>query len=353
MRFWKKGRRGIYVYYYLWQIVAYVAARKLHKQFRFDVVHHVTFVKYAMPSFMVLLPVPFVWGPLGGGETVPRGFWRSFSFRGKVFEIFRTLARRLGEFDPFVRLTARRAALALCTTTETANRLERIGCRRVAVWSEAGLPPEDISQLHALPSKNHKPFRVVSSGNLLHWKGTQLGLQAFAALHETIPNSEYWIIGDGPERRRLQKLAEKLTVADSVAFWGDLPRQEVLEKLAACDVLMHPSIHDSGGWVCLEAMAAGRPVVCLDLGGPAFQVNDNTGIRVPACSPMQAVEDLAAALTLLARDPALCSKMGLAGQFRVSQHFNWQIKGTNMGKAYAAVINGDGSDIVSRLSLDA
>ena len=272
---------------------------------------------------MALLPVPFVWGPVGGGETLPRGFWSSFSFRGKVFEIFRALARCLGEFDPFVRLTARRAALALCMTAETAARLERIGCRRVAVWPEAGLPPEDISQLGALPSKNnHKPFRILSSGNLLHWKGTQLGLQAFAALHEAIPNTQYWIIGDGPERRRLQKLVEKLMVADSVTFWGALPRQEGFEKLAACDVLMHPSIHDSAGWVCLEAMAAGRPVVCLDLGGPAFQVSDNTGIRIPARSPVQAVEDIAAALKLLARDPALCSRMGLAGQVRVSEHFN-------------------------------
>ena len=81
-----------------------VAARKLHQQVRFDVVHHVTFVKYTMPSFMALLPVPFVWGPVGGGETTPSGFWWSFSLRGKVFEIFRVLARRLGEFDPFVRL---------------------------------------------------------------------------------------------------------------------------------------------------------------------------------------------------------------------------------------------------------
>ena len=99
VRFWKKGRRGIYVYYYLWQVAAYFTAKKLHQQVRFDVVHHITFVKYTMPSFMALLPVPFVWGPVGGGETTPSGFWWSFSLRGKLFEIFRTLARLTGELE--------------------------------------------------------------------------------------------------------------------------------------------------------------------------------------------------------------------------------------------------------------
>src|SRR2546430_4418443 len=42
----------------------------------------------------------------------------------------------------------------------------------------------------------------------------------------------------------------------------------------------HPSLHDSGGWVCLEAMAAGRPVICLDLGGPGYQVTEESGIKI-------------------------------------------------------------------------
>jgi hypothetical protein len=58
---------------------------------------------------------------------------------------------------------------------------------------------------------------------------------------------------------------------------------------------------------------------------------------------MQAVEDLAAALTLLARDPALRSRMGAAGQLRVANQFNWQIKGAQMGKAYFTVRSDGGA----------
>ena len=71
LRFWKKGSRGIRLYYYLWQFGAYLRARKLHRNIGFDVAHHVTFVKYWMPSLLSLLPIPLVWGPVGGGNQCP------------------------------------------------------------------------------------------------------------------------------------------------------------------------------------------------------------------------------------------------------------------------------------------
>jgi glycosyltransferase involved in cell wall biosynthesis len=326
-RFWKKGRRGIHLYYYLWQLTAYLKARKLHQQVAFDQVHHVTFCNYWMPSFMALLPVPFQWGPVGGGEAPPLSFWSCYSTRGKVFEFLRIAAQRLGEMDPFLRATARRAAVALATTDRTAERLKILGCREVLVYSEAGLPQEEIERLAAIPIRTGELFRLVSLGDLLHLKGFELGLRAFAQFQKQFPQSEYWLMGEGPERQRLRKIARKLGVEKSVKFWGRIPRAEVLQKLELCDVLVHPSLHDSGGWVCLEAMAAGRPVICLDIGGPGLQVTAETGVKVKAISPKQAIDEMAAAMAQLAQNPELKNRMGEAGRARVSEIFAWEKKG--------------------------
>jgi glycosyltransferase involved in cell wall biosynthesis len=336
-RFWKKERRGIHLYYYLWQLGVYFVARKLHREVGFNLVHHVTFVNYWMPSFLALLPVPFVWGPVGGGESAPRSFWRSFSLRGKAYELLRGLARFLGEFDPFVRRAARRAAVGIATTEETAARLRGLGCRKVMVLSQVALPRDEIARLGAFTVGQSNPFRLVSIGSLLHLKGFELGLRAFARFQARFPATEYWIIGDGPERKRLEKLAHNLGLAGKVTFWGTIPRSEVLEKLADCDVLVHPSLHDSGGWVCLEAMAAGRPVVCLDLGGPALQATEDTGLKVPATLPEQVVSELAAAMTRLARDPDLRIRLGIAARSRAQEHFDWDTKGLFMAKLYQSL----------------
>ena len=82
-------------------------------------------------------------------------------------------------------------------------------------------------------------------------------------------------------------------------------------------------------------MAAGRPVVCLDLGGPAVQVNEQTGIKVMAKSPEQAVVDIAAALVRLGRDPELRVQLSLAGRQRVKEVFSWNRKGEWMNEVYA------------------
>ncbi len=159
-------------------------------------------------------------------------------------------------------------------------------------------------------------------------------MRAFADFHRQSAGSEYWIIGDGPERKRLEQLARQLGVAEAVKFWGWLPRSEALERLAGCDVLIHPSLHESGGCVCLEAMGAGRPVVCLDLGGSALQVTQETGIKLPASTPGRAVADLAAAMARLAGDAILRARMGSASRRRVEEHFGWCEKGQLLATIY-------------------
>lgn len=336
---WKRGTRGVHLYYYLWQIVAYVVAKRLHRQVAFDVVHHLTFGTYWMPSLLALLPAPFVWGPVGGAECAPAAFSRTFRARGKCHEMLRHVARRLGECDPLVRLGLRRAALVLAKARETAHRLRSMGAQQVQLCSEVGLTAEELSTLNALPLRQQPPFRLVSLGRLLHWKGVHLGLMAFARLQQQFPASEYWVMGDGVERRNLERLVQRLGVADKVRFWGNLPRHEVLAKLAECDVLVHPSLHDSGGWVAPEAMAAGRPVICLDLGGPALQVTEETGCTVPAQHPEQVVRDIAQAMLRLALSVPLRMRMGAMARHRVAQLYAWPTKGPVLARLYEEVVD--------------
>ena len=337
-RFWKKGQRGVHLYYYLWQIGAYFVGRHLHREVSFDLVHHVTFVKYWIPSFLSFLPVPFIWGPVGGGESAPGTFFWTFSCQGRAYEFLRSLARWLGEHDPFVRLTAKRARLILATTPETQTRIAMLGGRRIEVLSEVGLPEDEFVALGAIPIRYENPFRVASIGRLLHLKGFHLGLIAFANFHRHFPASEYWLFGDGPERRNLELLVRRLSIFEAVKFWGQLPRGEVLEKLADCDVLVHPSLHDSGGWVCVEAMAAGRPVICLDLGGPGVQVSEEAGFKVFANTPEQAIRDMAWSMARLAESFELRLSMGMAGRRRVEEQFTSNKKGEWLGVAYQKLL---------------
>jgi glycosyltransferase involved in cell wall biosynthesis len=325
--FWKKGQRGFHLYYQLWQAGALGVAKRLHREIGFDLAHHVTLGAFWKPSFLALLGVPFIWGPVGGGESTPRTMRSGFHGAARFQEWLREAAQTLGSLDPFVRMTARRAQLVLATTGESAERVRRLGSRNITVLSHVGLPAGEIRRLSHVPVREGRPFRALTIGRLLHWKGHEMAVRAFAQLRREVPDAEYWIVGSGPEKRRLTALVSDLGLADCVTFRGELPRGETLDCLASCDALLHPSLHDSGAWVVAEAMAAARPVVCLDCGGPALLVTGDTGFKVPPDSPAQAIRDLAAALGWLALDAKRRCRMGLAARLRVERYMNWDRKG--------------------------
>lgn len=335
---WKQGNSiAFLIHYYFWQIQAYFVARQLHDEIGFEISHHVTFVKYSVPSFLALLPIPFIFGPVGGAESAPTAFAENFRWRGKIHEFLRGLSQWFGEKDPLTQMTVRRSVLSWATTPETAERLVKMGASRVEVLSQVSLLPEEVTRMGQFPLSDCAPLRFISIGRLLHWKGFDLGLRAFAQA-ELPKDAQYWLIGSGSEHDYLQQLVVDLGIADRVKFLAEMPRQELFLNLGTCTALVHPSLHESGGFVCLEAMAAGRPVICLDLGGPAVQVTEETGFKIPAVSPEQAITGLAKAMIVLANDPELRSTMGRAGQIRVKEFYNWESRGHQISQLYADAV---------------
>lgn len=332
--FMKAMRAGFEVQQYCWQMLAYVKARALHRQIGFDLAHHVTVGRYWMPSFLPFLGIPFVWGPVGGGESAPKRFWPGLGIGGALLEIFRASARFVGERDPFLHLATRRTTVGIATSHETSVRMEKLRVPHIQVWSHVALTESELAVLAACrPASVDGTVRFISIGRLVSWKGFHLGLHAFARMQQRA--AEYWIVGGGPVRQSLEQLARSLGVADRVRFLGELPRGEVLDTLQQCDVLVHPSLHESGGFVCAEAMAAGRPVVCLDLGGPGMQVTPETGFKIAARKPRQAIEDMAAAMDRLAESPALRVTMGNAARTRVREAFNTRVLREQFRRWYA------------------
>ena len=334
--FWQDSLRwgqsgAMQIHYYLWQIQAYFVGKKLHQEIQFDLCHHVTFVKYSSPSFLSFLPIPFIWGPVGGGESAPRPFHKDFSTKASLYEIARSLTRRLGELDPFVRATIRNSSIVRSTTEDTAQRLRQMGAGNVQVLPAVGLLQEEVARLGQSNLPADEPVRFLSLGRLLHWKGFHLGLQAFAQAN--LPNAEYWIIGEGPERSALEQIVTDCGLTKQVKFLGLLPRSEAFDRLLQCHCLVHPSLHDSGGYVCLEAMAAGRPVICLDLGGPAVQVTNQTGFKVDAHAPDQAIKDIAKAMQQLANNPTQREQMSGIGKQRILES-SWEQMGEQLETVY-------------------
>jgi glycosyltransferase involved in cell wall biosynthesis len=320
-RWWKRGGHGVRFYYLLWQWGAYRSARALCRTTRFDLVHHLTFGVFRHPSFMGRLGLPFVFGPVGGGETAPHALRRTFPLRGYLADAVRDLANWLVRIDPLMASVYRGAAVTLCKTAETLQRIPgryRGKCRvHLEVGTPGAAPPPLRRQ--AAPER----LRVLYVGRLVYWKGLHLGMMAFARLLERHPGAQFTVIGAGPDEAWLRAQARRLGIEGSMTWVPWLARDEVLHAYPRHDVFLYPSLHDSSGNAVLEALAGGLPVVCMKLGGPGELVNDGCGIRVAAGESAQVVHNLANALGSLAERPQLIEQMSQAAQQRARKQYSW------------------------------
>jgi glycosyltransferase involved in cell wall biosynthesis len=327
------------IYYHLWQEGLRKTVRELHATVKFDLVHHVTYGRYWSPSGLRELNLPFIWGPVGAAETPPRSFVEELPWKYRFTEFARDTARAFCEKTSAVRDTARAATIAIGVTRESCDALKRLGARRVEQMPQIALTDKDLAQFAALPDPPPGPFRAICVGRHVHWKGFYLAIRAFAQFAKKNSDAELWIVNDGPFRSELEKTAAQTGVASRVKFFGTLEKySDVLEKLGQSHVLLHPALHEAFGNVCAEAMAAGRPVGCLDIGGPASQITPATGFAAPATNPAEAVAALAEFLERLDRDRALLARMSAAARIHVRKHFSMQVVNERMRQFYAEAV---------------
>jgi len=264
-------------YNVLWQRAALRVARQLHRKVGFDAVHHLTWAGIRAPTFLGSLGPPLIIGPVGGGETSPTSLRDGFPFSRKILEAVRDLSNSMINIDPLVSSGLRRAAVIFATTSDTRNLFNRATRDKTIIYTQLGIHE---AQLRKPRAPRQTPPRMLFAGRLYYWKGVHIAVQAFAQVVRSLPTARLTIVGDGPEEARLRAEVLAYNVTNSVDFVSRLPQSKLFELFENHDLLLFPSLHDSGGFVVLEALSHGMPVVCLDLGGRREIVTANSGVIV-------------------------------------------------------------------------
>ena len=287
-RIWKRGQRGVRLYYLLWQLAAVRRARGLGSR-RFDLVWHLTFANAWLGSFAPLVGGPFVFGPVGGGITMPWPLLRGAGVHAILSELAREGARLVGRYlNPASRLAWQRADVILVQNRETAQWLPRRHRSKIVLFHNAVV--DDVPET-AVSGPRHRRLALFA-GRLIYWKGAELALHALARA----PRWDLVVHGDGPEEGRLRRVAAELGIEDRVTFAGVVDREMLLERMRnEFDVFLFPSLHDDSPWVVAEAISAGLPVICVDRGGPPLLAGA-AGIAVECSDRETIIRQLALAL---------------------------------------------------------
>ena len=183
-----------------------------------------------------------------------------------------------------------------------------------------------------------RPFELLFVGRLVERKGVHL-LHALASLPPERRVALH-VVGDGPDRAKLQEQARRLALGERAVFHGFVSKDELQRRLETCDAFVLPAVVDAKGdteglgVVLIEAMSYARPVIASAAGGIVDIVRDGrNGLLVP---PGDAPA-LAAAVAAMMDDPARARAFGLNGREDVAANFAWDVIADRLAEIYRRV----------------
>ncbi len=319
-RMWRtliKTEMGQSLVFYLWQKNAYQHARWQHQENRFDAAHHLTPWYDWIPSFIgAFLPVPFIWGPLGGGEK-------------KL-----SLAQRWGRRSRVRKKCSERAESILVCNRETKELFPEKLWKKTQFFPWGGLSQAEFPE----PKKrvqNPQPFRIITVSLDPHNQNLEQVLKAFQYFHKTHPDSQLQLLCQNSSRTEISGMVTKLGLENHVELIERIPRSGLRQIFRSGDIFVCLDTDEEGASLLIDAMSSGLPTVGLDQGASGVTIQAGWGKKLPADDPSQLFNDVALAFEQLYKDKVLRRKMGRAARKNVKEYYLWERLGQKLCDLYA------------------
>jgi glycosyltransferase involved in cell wall biosynthesis len=278
-----------------WQATALQRASDLHRQYGFTIAHHVTYASWRIPPQLWKLPIPFVFGPVGGGATTPKAFRPVLGPSGQFFEVLRDLTSAVSSNFGNLSACCRHSAAVLAADSPTLGFLENHSAKNAKLLCQVFFSQKQSAEFRPRQQFDLRldtPLKIFAGGNLEARKGTRMALEALAKIKEELPFRYTYGVG-GPELQAMTQLAQRLGISDRVEFHDGFKGPEYVRRLQESDVFLLPSVRETAGITMMEAIMAGcYPLVLSGTG--AGEIVESVGVRaIMAHTPEEAVQQIA------------------------------------------------------------
>lgn len=321
-----------YPSYLAFELVTWRKFRKDLLQNKFDLVHRITPMTPTLPSFMAKhCPVPFLLGPLNGNLPWPSQFTAELKREKEWLSKFRNFYK----FLPFYRSTYYNSAAILAAFDHTISDIPEAIKPLIINFPEVGIDPKIFSR----PKRQNKPkFTILYAGRLVPYKLPEVVIRSFAD-SPILQNHKLIIVGEGPERSRLEKIISEHNLSKCVELTGQKKQSEVSEFMRQAEIFAFPSIRELGAGVVVEAMACGMACVVVDYGGPATLIDSDRGVKIAMGNLEELTQRFRKEMEKLVSNPERIAKLGAAAHDHAMTHYAWDAKAKKTLEIYHWVLD--------------
>lgn len=334
-----KSNWGEQINYLIWQLAVRKYAKKLHRQIGFSVVHHLTFNQYRTPSPGFWMNVPFIFGPIGGAETIAPAFWQDLEDHSRRKEKIRLKGRDLKIFRWYTTRKKNKKVI-LCSCGENLRRLQpyAINCE-VKLLPAIAYTPDDFKTMPT--QEGSKSFRMLYAGKAWDWKGIHIFLKAVkkALADNGIDDWRVKLIGIRfkEEQEKVTGWVKELGLSERVSLVPFIQRAELLQLMSTCSMSVYPAFRDSGSMSVLEASALGCPTLCFDAGGQDV-FPDDILLKVAVGDDYEStLNNLAEKISWAYAHQEDIKATGLKAQQWVSENMTWDRKAKDFMAIYREI----------------
>ncbi len=258
----------------IWNKRALKVVEKLCDNHNIDIIHQVNPVEFrSIGAYGKIEGVPFICGPVGGGEYIPKPL-RKYIGKDVGFELIRLFANNYYKIKYKMNGRLMECDKLIFANNETKKFL--VGaeiCDKYKVMTELG----SLKQEKNAYAKRNDIFTILSGGRLIYRKGFDLLLDAVESVPEEY-EFQLKLVGNGPMYKYLKKRIESSRILKNrVEMLGKIPHVDMGRLYRTSDVFFMPSLRETTGSVILEALENGIPVVAANMFGARIVLNDKCG----------------------------------------------------------------------------
>ena len=322
-RFWKKGMRGVRTYYNIWQACTNRIVKRTMRENDIKVFHHLTYgnvlwkvSSYGQKQF-------FIWGPVGGLETIPAEYSNHYARKSRLIEWVRRMAIKTLPLNFGFKKRCKNVDLMLCKTEITRDLVPTKYRNKTVLFTDVAVERQNTATV--TKDKANETVEFITVGRLDAWRGFDLVIESFARLAKEKSNVHLTIVGKGADKERLQQLAKALNVSEKITFAGKVSMEEYYRLLAAADVVVNASLKEGAVTVSFDTMAMGKPLICLDTTGYTRYFSNEYAIVIPRTGRCEVIENIAAAM-LRMTDANERKTIGEKAR-EAGKQFTWEARG--------------------------
>jgi len=328
--------------YTTWQSQLLHVAQQLHKQYNFDLTHHLTYATWRVASPLWKLNIPFVWGPIGGAGRMPAEFRFVLSPTARLFEAARDASTWIASRRTDFLACVQRSAVVIAANEETEAFIRKWRGHRSLMRSPAVFFSEaQIQSLRRSPFRNAEDqrLRIFAGGNIIGSKGLTLALSAVAEAKRQGLRFVYTIAGGGPDIRKLKSMVRRLGLTEDVVFHSGFTGEAYRDTLKVSDVYLMPSFRETAGITMLEAVLSGCYPIVASTSASGEVVRAASGHAIPVTCPAEMISSICEALLWCAQNRQQAKASANAAREWICSHFSEQHYLESLHEAYNQALN--------------